>query len=230
MIQYAQMDIHYLIPLRSYLWDQLDAAGHLEEAREIFDEVASARWRGSPFNPDGFWHINGVRDLDSVQQSILRELYQEREKQAKRLDLPVFKVISDRTLVQIALHKPAHYHQLVQIQGVGERTAHRHNRWILESVEKGRHSTPPRRPARNGAVDELVTRRFEALHLWRKTRAEKRGVSSDIVASKDALWEISELAPRTIQELQALRFLGPWRQKTYGEEILHVLETVDLAG
>jgi ribonuclease D len=230
MVQYAQMDIHYLIPLRHLLLNDLKAAGSLEEAHETFDEVANSRWRGADFNPQGFWRINGARELDPVQVAILSELYQEREKQAQRINLPVFKIVSDQTLLLIATHKPEHYRQLEQIQGVGGRTAQRHHRWLLECVARGQHTKPPTRPSRNNGVDEVVMRRFEALHLWRKTRAEKRGVSSDVVLSKDALWEISELAPRTVEELQGLHYLGPWRKKTYGEEILRVLESIDLAG
>ena len=75
-----------------------------------------------------------------------------------------------------------------------------------------------------------VLARFEALHTWRKERARKRGVESDVIMSKTVLWQLAKLAPRTPEQLAAVERLGPWKRETYGEEILQVLKQLDGQG
>lgn len=54
-------------------------------------------------------------------------------------------------------------------------------------------------------------------------RAQARGVESDVIISRDAIWAIAEANPRTLDELAALSLLGPWRMQKYGEEIVRLL-------
>jgi ribonuclease D len=68
-----------------------------------------------------------------------------------------------------------------------------------------------------------VRERYELLHQWRKRRAQERGVESDVIITRDALWELARRAPRTPDELAAIEHMGPWRRETYGAEILEVL-------
>ena len=68
-----------------------------------------------------------------------------------------------------------------------------------------------------------MLRRFDALHTWRKERGQERGVASDVIISKDALWELARKAPRTRAELEQIHTLGPWRTGAYGDEILQVI-------
>ncbi len=72
----------------------------------------------------------------------------------------------------------------------------------------------------------MVVARFEALHDWRKTRAQQRGVESDVIISRDALWALARLAPRSVAEMAQIPELGPWKSQVYGEEILQVLARV----
>ena len=65
--------------------------------------------------------------------------------------------------------------------------------------------------------------RYDKLHRWRKARAQARGVESDVIISRDALWAIAQANPRTLDELAALNALGPYRLGQYGEEIVRQL-------
>lgn len=227
LIQYAQMDTHYLLPLRDELYKDLEREGHLEEACELFAEVCSAEWGGGHFDPEGFWHLSGVRSLGSKAMSILRELYLYREEQARQRDLPVFKVMSDETLVLLASTAPQSLDELRQ-RRLSDRHIQRYGEGILRCVQRGLRASPPVPPRRNNNhCDDLILRRFEALHSWRKDRAAKRGVPSDVVMPKDVLWKLAEAGPHTHKQLAAIRSLGPWRLKTYGDEILSVLSFID---
>ena len=65
--------------------------------------------------------------------------------------------------------------------------------------------------------------RYELLHQWRKRRAKARGVESDVILPRDALWELARRNPRSLADLAALEHLGPWRREAYGPELLEVL-------
>ncbi len=228
LIRYAQIDTHYLLPLRDALHDLLEAGKHLEEAREMFDEVCHAQWNGMDFDPEAFWRIAGARDLDPRMASILRELYLFREEQAQQRNLPVFKVLADDTLIALATARPHSLHQMQQIPGMTEILIRRYGVGILKAVQRGLKADSPLPPRQNGSShNEVVTRRFEALHTWRKERAAQRGVSSEVVMSRDALWQLAIAAPRTLEQIERLHCLGPWRVKTYGEEVIEVLAKVD---
>jgi ribonuclease D len=223
LIRYAQFDTHYLLPLADRLKETLSQGGHEEEARELFDEVGQAEWSGAGFDPRGFWRINGARHLNPQEMAVLESVYLYRDQQARQRDLPVFKIISDQALVNLALSRPRTLAALLQVGGMSEGMIRQHGEGLLKAIEQGLQAPLPARPHQHSQPDEMAHRRFEALHAWRKERATRRGVSSEVVMSRDTLWELAERAPRSHAELGAIRGLGPWRIKTYGDELLEVL-------
>jgi ribonuclease D len=68
-----------------------------------------------------------------------------------------------------------------------------------------------------------VQDRYDRLHTWRKERARKRGVESDVILPRTALWDLARRPPRTRGELAEIADFGPWRRDTYGDEILALL-------
>ena len=228
LIRYAQMDTHYLLSLRDELHNDLVKGDHLEEAREMFDEVCLAEWNGLDFDPDGYWRIHHVRDLEPREIAVLRDLYLFREEQAQRKNLPVFKVMGDQTLIELAQVQPRSMKELRYKAGLSDVQARRYGNGVLDAIRRGLTADVPSRPRRNGRkADETTIQRYEALHLWRKERAMQRGVSSEVVASKDALWELARKAPQSMSDLQSLKHLGPWRVKTYGPEVIEVISKLE---
>ncbi|CUS02854.2 putative ribonuclease D [Candidatus Promineifilum breve] len=221
-LAYAQKDTHYLPALRDRLAAELDARGHTVEAAEIFAEQTHVRLPDNGFDPDGFWHINGAYDLAPAEQAVLKALYLFREREAKRRDAPHFKVLSDRTLLELATTAPTRTADLGRIHGMSEGQQQRYGRNILHVIAEAADAPPPQPPKRQPRLPEAVLNRYDLLHRWRKARAQARGVESDVVMSRDSLWAIAKANPRTLDELQALNTLGPWRLATYGDELLRI--------
>jgi ribonuclease D len=73
-----------------------------------------------------------------------------------------------------------------------------------------------------------VQDRYDRLHTWRKERAKKRGVESDVILPRTALWDLARRPPRTRDDLAQIADFGPWRRETYGEEILALLAGKDV--
>ena len=222
-LAYAQRDTHYLLALRDRLAEELEARGLMAEALETFAEQARVKMPNNGFDPDAFWNINGVPDMTPGQQAALRALFILRDREARRRNAPHFKVLSDQTLLEIAARLPSRPEELAGIHGMTAGQQQRYGRQLLAAVAEARHGPPPQPPPRPPRPPDIVLLRYDRLHRWRKARAQARGVESDVIVSRDALWAIAQANPRTPAELAALEVLGPWRLATYGAEILKQL-------
>jgi ribonuclease D len=222
-LAYAQIDTHFLPALRDRLAAELAAGGHWDEALETFAEQAQVRLPNNEFDPEGFWRVNGVYDLSPGQQAVLRALYGFRDREARRRNAPLFKILGDRTLLELAAQSPARAADLAQIHGMSAGQQQRYGRVVLEVIAEARHAPPPTPPKRGPRPSDAILARYDRLHRWRKERAQARGVESDVIVSREALQAVAHSAPRTLDELAALDVLGPWRLGTYGEEILRLV-------
>jgi len=222
-LTYAQLDTHYLLQLRDQLDSELKAAGRQQEAQEIFKEQTRVKLSDNNFDPEDFWSISGAYDLNRQQQALLRELTIYRDQVAHRRDQPLFKIFSDRTLLELAQAAPNQLEQLRQIHGMSNGQIQRYGQRLLQVIDSGKQAAPPSYPKRSKRPPEPVSNRYEKLHNWRKSRAQARGVESDVIISRDALWKIAEANPQTIDELAQIDFVGIWRSQLYGEEMLDVL-------
>lgn len=222
-LAYAQMDTHYLLPLRDRLAAELAAGGHMEEANEIFLEQSSVRMPNNGFDPDGFWHMNGAFDLSPEQQAVLRALFLFRDREAKRRNIPHFKVAGERTLMELSTQLPTRADELARIHGMSDGQQQRYGHTMLAIISEARGDPAPQQPKRTPRPPDAVLNRYDKLHRWRKTRAQARGVESDVIVSRDALWSIAQANPRSVDDLKVLDVLGPWRLATYGQEILRLL-------
>jgi ribonuclease D len=221
---YAQMDTHYLPIVRDRLRAELEARGRLDEARETFADLAQVPLMDNHrFDPEGYWRLGIPHSLNLRQMAILRELYGLREQYARQRDCPPFKVFGDSALVAMAEAAPTTLSELVRIKGINDNLARRYGRALLRAIQRGKNRRVTRPDNGASAVDAVVMERYTALRDWRKSRAEQRGVESDVIISKDALWTLAHKAPTTVEEMNGIRGLGPWRLSAYGEEILEVI-------
>ncbi|MBK8987460.1 MAG: ribonuclease D [Chloroflexi bacterium] len=220
---YAQHDTHHLLQLRDFLGSQLAAANRLTEAQEIFLDQTRVQPGNHDFDPDGFWTIHGVHELGGEQRAILKALTIYRDQEAQRRNQPLFKVFSDRTLLEIARQKPRNVRDLSQVYGMSASQVQRYGRTLLQIVAENQAAPAPQQPKRPSRPSEDILCRYEKLHNWRKHCAQKRGVESDVILSREALWAIARRNPRTLEELAQLSEMGHWRCQTYGSDILKLL-------
>jgi ribonuclease D len=224
LLSYAQMDTHLLIPLADRLAEELRVADRLEEALEIFTEQTHIELPDTGFDPDGFWSIRAVRDLGGRQRAIVKALYAYRDQQARRQDRPPFKIFGDRTLIEIAEIAPVAIDDLVAVYGMSRGQIRRYGRQIVRLVDEAQRAPAPKRPRPNSRRQpEAVHNRYEKLHNWRKERAKRRGVESDVIISRNTLWQLARLNPQSEAELVQIECVGSWRREAYGEDILKTL-------
>ncbi|MEJ2709830.1 MAG: HRDC domain-containing protein [Anaerolineales bacterium] len=224
LLAYARLDTHYLIPLRDRLHADLQAEGRWLLAQEDFERLTHVNLNGRfPDDPAvQCWRIRGAHDLDPQQAAVLLELCKYRDKVARNQNRPLFKVISNRTLLAIAETAPANMRQLSQLPGMSNRQLSRHGRALLAATARGLQANPAY-PPRSPRPDDDYLERVDRLRRWRKQTAREMGVKSDVVMPKDLLYEIAKENPSQQEELNQILSDVPWRRKRYGRQILDVL-------
>lgn len=223
-LSYACYDTHFLFDLRERLAVELQQNGREHEAAEIFAEQARVEPGDNGFDQEGFWSIQGVQDLGRQNQAVLKACYIYRDQEARKRNQPHFKIFSDRTLLEIAKVSPKSMGDLAQVHGMSRGQLRRYGQNLLQVVQEALHAKPPRAPRRRQRRPDEVASRYDRLHTWRKIKARERGVESDVIISRNALWEIAESNPKSVAELDDLESVGPWRSRTYGVDIIRVLQ------
>ena len=228
-LDYARLDTHFLVALRDKQIEALKESGRLQEAEEEFARLAKlgidadATAPNPPSaSPAAFWRVKGARDLGPGQAAVLQKVFAYREKQAERSDRPPFMVMGEPILTELAKRAPRDAEALKAVPGVTPDLIRRHGAQLLEAIEEGL-AAPPQRPPQAERESDEVQDRYDRLHTWRKERAKKRGVESDVILPRTALWDMARRPPRTRDDLAQIADFGPWRRETYGEEILALL-------
>ena len=221
--RYAQMDTHYLLRLRDILYGELQRGDRLEEAYEYFADVTTFEVKSQEFDPQSFWDLCRPKDLSPRQAAVLRELYILRDELAQNYDHPPQKLIANKALLKLATGSPPRRKQLFGFSGLPAWLARQNGDEILQAITHGNSSLAPPGPPQPVAIPQTISDRYTSLHTWRKQVAQARGVESDVILSKRSMWAIARRKPASVDELDSIPGLGPWRRTTYGADLVAVV-------
>ncbi len=220
---YARLDTHYLIPLRNLMKKELVESGRWPLAQEDFVRQCHVE---IPVTENGLnlcWRIAGREKLSDRQMAVLQSLCVYRDKQAQTRNVPPFKIISNRSLLQIALAGPTNEQSLAEVDGLSYRNVQRHKNWLVEAVRVGSRHVPVTRAAYSRRDNDMVDR-LKQLHNWRKITAQKMGVPSDVVLPRDIMQEIASQNPSNPEELRKVMETIPWRFEQFGKDLMQELQ------
>jgi ribonuclease D len=222
MQHYARMDTHYLSKLKDILEGELRSKGLMDLALEDFNLVSHTEPHLPENNEITCWKAAGAARITPRQAAILQELCHYRDQQARKFDLPHFKVLSNDLLLELCLEAPHSSEELAAVPGLSARLRQRHATGLLAAIEKGETVLPVTRPPRP-QVDPLFLKRLDNLKKWRKAQAARLEVESDVVLPREIMERIASASPRELTELQKLMAEIPWRYNQYGNVILEVI-------
>ena len=220
-LDYARLDTHFLFDLRDVLEPELKEKDRLQMAREDFARACHVEIPKERLNGTSWKRFSLRKDISPRELTVLSELCVTRDHIAERMNRPVFKVIADALLIDIARNLPE---KDVDLAGLGL-SAKQIRLWgseILEAVKRGTvaplvEREQPKRP------HDATLKRIEKLKNWRKRLAEQLGVESDIVLPKTYLSVLAETPPKNLQTLESMMHDSPTRFAKYGEQILRLL-------
>lgn len=224
-LEYSYLDVAYLVPLMEIQRERLREKDLVEEAEIEFERLARREPAPREFDPHDWVRVKGARDLPAVQQAALAELYAVRDRHARRMDRPPFKVVGNDTLLRIAARMPTDVEGLRRIKGVSAYVVGRMAKELLAAVEAARaRGAPPPRPRTppdpERRMDMNAQRRLGALKDWRNAASARSGRTTLAILPNYAMFEVAKRLPRTAEELAAIPGVGPKRAAMWGEEIL----------
>ncbi len=226
-LRYAQLDTHYLLPLRDLLLGELECHGHMDEALEAFQEITDDEraHEGRTFDPEGYWNLGTPNHLNPQQMAVLREVYLLREVIAQENDKPPFRILNTQQLLALAQQQPATLKRLSQaLYNVPASIVRRYADALLQAIQRGQDAALPQPPHHLPPPTE-ISDLYIALHTWRKNQATARGVESDVIISKQVLWTLAYQAPERLDQLDGIKGFGPWKRAQYGTALLEVIQS-----
>lgn len=229
---YAAADVTYLAPLADELEAELEAKGRLGWAQQEFEALMRRTWPTREFDGAGYLRIKGAKALDATALSVLRELYLMRDARAREVDRPPFKVLGNRTLMEVAQVQPTQISELAEMKGVTELILRRLGREILAAVARGRRAPhEPVRRAGNGRrrMDRRTERRLTRLKRWRSARAKELSIDPGVLCPNSGLEAIAWRSPEHPKELRELPELKRWLVDACGSEIVEALRRAETA-
>lgn len=227
-LQYAALDVEVLVELRDTLAERLAEQGKIEWARQEFAAVLAAQ--PQPPRADPWRRTSGIHRVHSRRGlAIVRELWLERDKIARRRDLSPTRVLLDAAIVEAARTMPASQEELSQVSGFTGRGARRHLPEWARAVSRAR-ALPDRAlpassvPQGDGPPpahrwqdrDPVAAKRLTAVRAAVAALADSHHVPAENLLPPDAVRRLSwqppdELTAETVGASLAGYGARPWQ-------------------
>lgn len=204
-LDYAALDVEYLVELALALKERLEAAGRLSWAEQEFSYTLANYHR--PRGSEPWRHLKGAGKARSPRQlGLLRELYTKRDEIAREADLAPHRVLPNRDLVDLVLQTPTSYQELSRRSFMKRRQLRRHVRIWWQAIKKVRNLEKDLLPDRQSPrkLHEITS-----LATWEKidpARAELYRLFKEDVstwAQNNQVWAELALSPSAIREVAA---------------------------
>ncbi|MFQ5669255.1 MAG: HRDC domain-containing protein [Acidobacteriota bacterium] len=231
-LAYAIADTRWLLELSHRLEAELQEKGRLGWAREEFRHLEDKVETPAALDPGHLGRVKGWQDLGMRGRAVLKELLRARDREARRLDRPPFRIIGNATLQSIASDLPADLPALRSIKGFPRHRGDHLAALLMEAVRRGRESPPAsifadparrkgeaRRPARDAGFESRLTR----LRRWRQEKAAALGLEPGVVAPQRDLEALAEAVPANQEALDQLQMVRRWRRAAFGGDWMLLL-------
>jgi ribonuclease D len=133
-VAYAYLDTRYLLPLRDLLHEELERAGKLEQARQIFARQSRCQPRARRFDAAEVRHLRGYAELERAARRVARVLFELREALARSCDRPPFKIFGNEVIVALARNPPRSADELKRVKGLGGWVVERHGEELWRAL------------------------------------------------------------------------------------------------
>jgi ribonuclease D len=165
--------------------------------------------------------------LTRRQLGILEELLVWRDQEAKRRDLPHFKVLGNNTLLQLATQSISGLQSLQGIEGLSPRLADRYGSALLQAVEQGNALEEAELPlyprGERREKDPAAEKRFMQLKGWRQQAAKELELDPGVLINNATLELVARSNPRDEEALKALGVLKVWQLEELGAGMLRAI-------
>ena len=227
MLQYAAQDTSHLLPLAGIFERELmerDQLFCVEEECELLSGVRSKLSGNRPF----FLGFKGASRFDPRSLAVLEKVLCFRDQVARRRDLPHFKVLGNKPIMEIVRIKPKTKTDLTGIKGLGPKLIDRMGRSLVEKVKEGLNLPDEELPVYPKKASHRLkpkeAARVKALKSWRERLSGKWGDDPALVCTNAQIQAIAIANPRGPENMECIEGIRKWQIKLFGPDIRNVLQ------
>ena len=228
MVAYAVQDAVYLIDLAEQLEAELHAKQRLAWVQEECRALSQVRPPSSNNHPL-FLSCKGAGRFGPRGLGVLEALLQYRDSVARQKDRPLFKVIGNKSLLNLAARKPSNLKQMQKIDALSSKQIKWYGPALIRVIQAAMQlpenelPTYPRHKA--PVLPPKVPDRIRALRIWRDKKAAELKIDPTLLLTKAMLASLAIAKPLSPQKLNQIEELNQWRRKVLGPDILRILKT-----
>lgn len=221
-LAYAVDDVVYLPKIVEQLRADVEAAGIVDEVAVANAAVAAQVWSVA-FDPERFWRMKDLEQLDELALKTLKRLYVWRDAAARADDVPAGRFVNDEVLKWLARHRPTTLAALRHGRFKAS-LVDRHGDDVVNAIHAAAGDAAPRPPPRPSVPRDVVARE-ERLKAWRRREAEERSAKEQrpiplqLVLPARALEQLKQTATPALDEIPQL---GAARVARYGATLLQI--------
>ena len=179
-LEYAANDVRCLPELANGLKQQLVEAHRLDWVMEECRRLEQVRHVPADLPEAAMLRIKGSSRLGPRGLAVLKELFLFREEEARRMDCPPFRVLTNDALLILANSPDMELHQ---VRGLASEIARQAGDLIHEAIHRGMCGPGVSRPPqpKNNPWEPEAQARLQSLKLWRSRRAASLGLDPALV-------------------------------------------------
>ena len=226
MIEYCVGDVAYLTKLHDIIHKKLVAKGRLLWANEEFQIQEQVRYENNHSLPL-FKKFKGAGKIDNRSLAVLENLLQLRIKIAEKKDQPLFKIISNASLMTMAHKKPVTIDQMLEVRALSPKQADMYATQCVKAIVAAinlDHAALPsypriRRPKKDNSVEERIKR----LKKMREKLSITIGMEPGFLLNNALIGSIAFKKPATLKDLLKIEHIRHWQKEAIGSDIISSL-------
>jgi len=189
MLSYAIGDTTYLLRLKDVLLKELKEKNRISWFEEELRKLEEADY---PMKKMKYFDFRGFKSLEPKEQAILKNLFELREKLAKKVDRPIHYIINNKLMLALVKNPPRSIGEWSRLKGVHpivKQRAKQFHQAIIDS--KNTNVVVPKFAKKIKRFSEEQKKLVTKLGETREKLAKKYEVPAHVILSKDEIKEIT---------------------------------------
>ncbi|MDM8536710.1 HRDC domain-containing protein, partial [Desulfobacterales bacterium HSG17] len=196
-------------------------------AKEEFEIQEQVRYKNNHSSPL-FKKFKGAGKIDNRSLAVLENLLQLRIQIAQKKDQPLFKIISNASLMTLSMDKPETIEQILEIKALSKRQVEMYGSFCVQAItgamelEDEQLPIYPRtkRPKRDFKVEKRITK----LKKMREQLSTFIGIEPGFLLNNALISSIALQKPANSAQLLSIEHVRRWQVENIGEDIFAAFE------
>jgi ribonuclease D len=146
---------------------------------------------------------------------------------AEKKDQPLFKIMSNQSLMAMAEEKPATIDQILKIRALSPRQSDMYGKLCVEVIMKAMELEQDKLPlypkSRRPKRDMKVQERIKKLKKMREKSSSSMGMEPGFILNNAVISSIALTRPDTSENLLKIENIRRWQVETIGNDIISTL-------